>query len=265
MTMKKYVTIEKEQDYARLRLNQPEKANAYGAEMAKDLWDAVRSLRWDDEVKAVLLEAEGPIFSGGGDLLSFQRGIDSDKITDTIEELSATLNATVLAMRRMEKVFVSLIDGVCAGAGVGLALAADISLATENALFVAGYIGIGAVPDGGSSFAVIEALGRPRAADFFLNNGRIDGAKAAEIGLVSRFVKSSNAQEEALELVRALSRGPRRAQALTKDLLSKMPGLSLAEHLENERQGIIAASGTCDFSIGVSSFLKKEKPEFCGE
>ena len=263
--MKKSVTIEKNDGYARLRLNQPEKANAYSATMAKELWDAVRTLRWDDEVKAVLLEAEGPIFSGGGDLLSFQQGLDNGNITDTIEELSATLNATALALRRMEKIFVSLIDGVCAGAGVGLALAADISLATENALFVAGYIGIGAVPDGGSSFAVIEALGRPRAADFFLSNGRIDGAKAAEIGLVSRFVKSSEAQEEALKLVRALSRGPRRAQALTKDLLSKTPGISLAEYLENERQGIIAASGTRDFNIGVNSFLKKEIPKFCGE
>ena len=263
--MKKAVTIEKHDGYARLRLNQPKKANAYSPEMARELWDAVRNLRWDDEVKAVLLEAEGPIFSGGGDLLSFQQGLDQGNISDTIEELSATLNSTVLGLRRMDKIFVSLVDGVCAGAGVGLALAADISLATENALFVAGYIGIGAVPDGGSSFAVIEALGRPRAADFFLTNGRIDGTKAAEIGLVSRFVKSSEAQKEALELVRALSRGPRRAQALTKDLLSKMPGLSLAEHLENERQGIITASGTRDFSIGVGSFLKKENPEFRGE
>ena len=263
--MKKIVSIEKQDGYARLRLNQPEKANAYSPEMAKELWDAVRSLRWDDEVKTVLLEAEGPIFSGGGDLMSFQQGLDNDNITDTIEDLSAVLNATVLSLRRMEKIFISLVDGVCAGAGVGLALAADISLATENALFVAGYIGIGAVPDGGSSFAVIEALGRPRAADFFLNNGRIDGAKAAEIGLVSRFVRSSEAQEEALNLVRTLSRGPRRAQALTKDLLSKMPGLSLAEYLENERQGIITASGTRDFSIGVNAFLKKETAQFTGE
>ncbi len=263
--MTKSVTIEKNDGYARLKLNQPTKANAYSPEMAKELWNAVRTLRWDNEVKAVLLEAEGPIFSGGGDILNFQQSLDNDNISDSIEELSATLNATALAMRRMEKIFVSLIDGVCAGAGVGLALAADISLATENALFVAGYIGIGAVPDGGSSFAVIEALGRPRAADFFLNNGRIDGAKAAEIGLVSRFVKSDKAQEEALKMVRSLSRGPRRAQALTKDVLSKAPGISLAEYLENERQGIIAASTTQDFRIGVGSFLKKEAPEFKGE
>ena len=259
------VTIEKSEGYARLRLNQPKKANTYSTKMAKELWDAVRTLRWDNEVKAVLLEAEGPIFSAGGDLICFQQGLDNGNITDAIEELSATLNATALALRRMEKIFVSLIDGVCAGAGVGLALAADISLATEKALFVAGYIGIAAVPDGGSSFAVIEALGRPRAADFFLNNGRIDGARAAEIGLVSRFVKSSEAQAEALELVRNLSRGPHRALALTKDVLSKAPGLSLAEHLENERQGIIAASSTYDFRIGVGSFLKKETPTFKGE
>ncbi|MCK5681493.1 enoyl-CoA hydratase/isomerase family protein [bacterium] len=256
------MTIKKIDGYARLRLNQPEKANAYSPEMAKALWDAVRELRWDDEVGVVLLEAEGPIFSGGGDLVSFQQGIDNKNITNTIEELSATLNATALAIRRMEKIFVSLIDGVCAGAGVGLALAADISLATENALFVAGYIGIAAVPDGGSSFAVIEALGKARAADFFLTNGRIGGKQAAEIGLVSRFSKSEEAENEALKLVKSLTIGPRKAQAATKDILAKMPGLSLSEYLESERQGIIAASRTLDFKTGVGAFLKKVTPEF---
>lgn len=260
--MKEFVTVEKLDGYARLKLNQPEKANAYNAEMAKALWDAVRKLRWDDEVGAVLLEAEGPLFSGGGDLVTFQHGIDNNTITDAMEELSATLNATVLAIRRMEKVFVSLIDGICAGAGLGLALSADISLATENSLFVAGYIGIAAVPDGGSSFAVIEALGKPRAADFFLTNGRINGKTAADIGLVSRFVASDQAEAEAVKLVQSLVRGPREAQAATKNILAKMPGLSLAEYLEAERQGIINASTTTNFRAGVGAFLKKEAPRF---
>ena len=90
--MKEFVTIEKIDGYARLKLNQPEKANAYNAEMAKALWDAVRQLRWDDAVGAVLLEAAGPLFSGGGDLVSFQQGIDQNCITNTMEELSATKN-----------------------------------------------------------------------------------------------------------------------------------------------------------------------------
>ncbi len=263
--MSKAVVIEKADGFCRLRLNQPEKANAYSPELAAELWEAVRRIRWDDEIRAVLLEAEGPIFSGGGDIGSFQRGIDEGLITNVIEELSAVLNATVLAIRRMDKIFVSLVDGVCAGAGIGLALAADISIATEKALFVAGYIGIGAVPDGGSSQAVVEALGRARAADFFLSNGRIDGQSAARAGLVSRFVASDRAPAEALALVRELSRGPLRAQALTKELFAKRPGLSLAEYLESERQGIIEASRSRDFAIGVGAFLKKEKPEFRGD
>jgi len=258
------VVIKKEESFCRLRLNQPEKANAYSPELAAELWEAVRRIRWDDEIRAVLLEAEGPIFSGGGDIGSFQQGITEGIITDVIEELSAVLNATVLAIRRMDKIFVSLVDGVCAGAGIGLALAADISIATEKALFVAGYIGIGAVPDGGSSQAVVETLGRARAADFFLSNGRIDGRTAAAWGLVSRFVESDKAQDEARALVRQLSRGPLKAQALTKELFAKRPGLSLAEYLESERQGIIEASHCDDFAIGVEAFLKKEKPEFRG-
>ena len=260
--MEPVVVIEKEAGWARLRLNQPQGANAYGPEMAIALWNAVRKLRWDDEVRAILLLAEGPIFSGGGDLQSFKQGLDEGVLPEVIEELSATLNSTIMAIRRMEKPFVSLIDGVCAGAGVGIALAADITMATEKALFVAGYIGIGAVPDGGSSLAVLETLGRARAADFFLNNGRIDGRRAAEIGLVSRFVESSAAPAAAEALTRELSRGPARALALTKKVLAQAPGLSTAEYLESERQGIIAASTEPDFRIGVEAFLKKEKPDF---
>lgn len=263
--MKQPVVIEKRDRIALLRLNQPEKANAYSPELAIALWEAVRRIRWDDEIRAVLLLAEGSIFSGGGDIGSFRQGIAAGTISDVIEDLSAVLNTTVLAIRRMEKIFVSLVDGVCAGAGIGLALAADISIATEKALFVAGYIGIGAVPDGGSSQAVIEALGRARAADFFLTNGRIDGRTAAQNGLVSRFVESDRALEEALELTRNLSTGPLRAQALTKEVFAKMAGLSLTEYLENERQGIIEASRTRDFAAGVEAFLKKEPPEFTGE
>jgi len=262
--MNNAVLIEKEDGFCRLRLNQPDKANAYSPELAADLWKAVRRIRWDDDIRAVLLLAEGPIFSGGGDIGSFARGVAEGVITDVIEDLSAVLNATILAIRRMEKIFVSLIDGVCAGAGVGLSLAADISIATEKALFVAGYTGIGAVPDGGSSQAVIEALGRARAADFFLTNGRIDGRTAAREGLVSRFVESDRALDEAHDLVRKLSNGPLRAQALTKELFAKLPGLSLAEYLESERQGIIKASRTRDFASGVKAFLKKEKPDFQG-
>jgi 2-(1,2-epoxy-1,2-dihydrophenyl)acetyl-CoA isomerase len=112
---------------------------------------------------------------------------------------------------------------------------------------------------------VVEALGRARAADFFLSNGRIDGQSAAQSGLVSRFVASDRAAAEAIDLVRELSRGPLRAQALTKELFAKRPGLSLAEYLESERQGIIEASRSRDFAIGVGAFLKKEKPEFRGD
>jgi len=151
---------------------------------------------------------------------------------------------------------------VCAGFGIGLALAADVTLVTENARFVAGYIGIGAVPDGGSSFAVLRALGLPRALDFFLTNGVIEGPQAADMGLVSRLIAAESARQEALELLKNICRGPSQALARTKKVLIDGVSRSFTDYIEAERQGIIASAAGEEMREGVAAFLAKRAPRF---
>ncbi len=247
---------------AEIIFNAPEKGNVYDWETSRQLWQAVQEVRWDEKIRVVLLRSRGKLFSGGGDIRSFQEAVDEQRFPAMIEDFSATLNATILAIRQMDKIFVSLVDGGCAGVGIGLALAADITLVTENAKFVAGYIGIGAVPDGGSSYAVLRAIGLPRALDFFLTNGTIDGQQAAEIGLVSRFVAAEKAEAEVEKLLARLERGPAAALARTKELLRRGVTRPLSEYLEAERQGIIACAAGGEMPEGVAAFLAKRPPVF---
>ncbi|MBN2331989.1 MAG: enoyl-CoA hydratase/isomerase family protein [Deltaproteobacteria bacterium] len=256
------LVLEKKGRCATLTLNAPESGNVYNESLAAALWQTVQEVRWDNEISVVLLQSNGRLFSGGGDLGSFKRGIDAGNLHTLIEQLTVTLNATVLAIRGMEKIFVSLVDGVCAGFGVGLALAADITLATENARFVAGYVGIGAVPDGGSSFAVLRALGLPRALDFFLSNGSIDGRQAADMGLVSRFVAAESAGQEAAALIKKLGQGPAAALARTKKLLIQGVSRSFPEHIEAERQGLIACAAGSEMKEGVAAFFAKRPANY---
>jgi 2-(1,2-epoxy-1,2-dihydrophenyl)acetyl-CoA isomerase len=260
--MSDVIVLDKKEDYALITLNASQKGNAYNEAMAAALWQAVQEVRWDENVKAVLMQSNGGLFSGGGDIGAFQRGIELQRLPALVEDLSATLNATVLAMRGMDKIFISLVEGVCAGFGIGLALAADVTLVTENARFVAGYIGIGAVPDGGSSFAVLRALGLPRALDFFLTNGVVEGPQAVDMGLVSRLVAVESAREEAMDLLKNICRGPSRALARTKKVLIDGVSRNFADYIEAERQGIIACAAGEEMREGVAAFLAKRPPRF---
>ena len=260
--MNDLVLLEKKDRHAVMILNASQSGNTYNEDMAAALWQVVQDVRWDKEIKAILMRSNGPLFSGGGDLGAFQRGADRQQLPALVEDLSATLNATVMAIRGMEKIFISLVEGVCAGAGIGLSLAADITLVTENAKFVAGYIGIGAVPDGGSSFAVLQALGLPRALDFFLTNGAITGAQAAATGLVSRLVPVESAGQEAMDLLARICQGPAAALARTKKVLIQGVDKSFVDYVEAERQGIIASAAGGELQEGVAAFLAKRPPRF---
>lgn len=260
--MNDLVLLDKKDGYAVLTLNASQSGNTYNEAMAVALWQVIQNVRWDDGVKAILMRSNGTLFSGGGDLEAFQRGVNQQRLPALVEDLTATLNATVLAIRGMEKIFISLIEGVCAGAGIGLSLAADVTLVTENAKFVAGYIAIGAVPDGGSSFAVLRALGLPRALDFFLTNGIIEGPQAVEMGLVSRLVPAGSAADEAMALLEQISQGPPAALARTKKVLIQGVARTFPEYIEAERQGIIASAAGSEWPEGMAAFWEKRPPRF---
>ncbi|WP_240797845.1 enoyl-CoA hydratase-related protein [Streptomyces sp. F001] len=245
---------------ARVTLRRGEAGNAIGLETARGLLDAARACEREG-ARAVLLTGEGKSFCVGGDLREFSllSGAALEKhliaVTDALHEALRTFVAIDAPM-------VAAVQGAVAGAGIGLAAAADVTLAADNASFTAAYTGIGYSPDAGVSWFLPRLIGPKRALDLLLTNCRIPAAEAAAIGLVSRVVADEQLAAEAARTAEALRRGPTAAFGATCRLVAAGLTSELASHLDREARSLAAAAASDAGREGVAAFLGKRAPDF---
>ncbi|MEU7306156.1 enoyl-CoA hydratase-related protein [Streptomyces sp. NPDC007206] len=245
---------------AHVTLRRGEAGNAIDLEMARGLLDAARACT-RKPVRAVLLTAEGKSFCVGGDLHEFHRlsGAALEK------HLIAVIDALHDALRifaALDAPMVAAVHGVVAGAGIGLAAAADVTLAADNASFTAAYTGIGYSPDAGVSWLLPRLLGPKRALDLLLTNRRIPAAEVAALGLVSRVVSADELAAEAARTAEALRRGPTAAFGITRRLVAAGLIADLGPHLDREARALAAAAASDEGREGVAAFLGKRAPDF---
>lgn len=157
---------------------------------------------------------------------------------------------------------VAAVNGPAAGIGVSLALAADLTYAAESAYFLLAFVGIGLMPDGGSSLLVPAAVGRAKAAEMALLGERVSAADADRIGLVSRTVPDGDLAAHARAVAARLASGPRRALELTKRSLNAATVAALDGALESEKAGQAELLASADFAEGAAAMLQKRMPRF---
>lgn len=241
-----------------IKLNRPEVYNAFNAALHAALNAALKEAR-DPEVRAVVITGAGRGFCAGQDLTEFR-----EAPTDIGERLRATYHPNVLAIRALEKPVIASINGAAAGAGLSLACACDIRIASDAATFVPGFIGIGLIPDSGGSYFIHRLLGYARAFEWMTSNRRLTAAEAHAWGLVSEVVEADGLATRAAELAATYAAAPTRGVAMTKRLFDGAAGSTLEEQLEREAQLQSAATQTEDFTEGVTAFLEKRPPRFVG-
>jgi 2-(1,2-epoxy-1,2-dihydrophenyl)acetyl-CoA isomerase len=251
------VQVSREGAVQTITLNRPEKLNAFTRELHEQLQAALEEAR-DPAVRAVVVTGAGRGFSAGQDLGAFGES------GDIAAMLRATYHVNVLAIRALEKPVVAAVNGVCAGAGLSLACACDIRLASDAAFFVPGFVGIGLVPDSGGTFFIQRLLGTPRAFEWMTSNRRLTAAEAHAWGLVSEVVEAGAFEARVAERAAELAAAPTRAIALTKRLYDAAATSTLEEQLEREAGAQAAAAQTDDFREGVKAFGEKRAPEFRG-
>ena len=248
---------------AKLELNRPDRMNAWNAQLARDLLDALTSVREDPDVRAVLLTGAGRAFSSGADLKESQ-SLDEAGPPDLYSVLTQRYHPLILGVREMPKPVVAAVNGAAAGIGLSLALACDLVVAAESAYFLLAFVNIGLVPDGGSSLFVPSRVGFARAAELAMLGERLDARTALDWGLINRVWPDEEYPSQAEALLTRLAAGATRSYAGIKRQLNKW----LYEHMDAQLEfeaGIqkeMAASG--DFAEGLAAFAEKRPPRFRG-
>ena len=241
-----------------ITLNRPDVLNAFNADLHRALGAALKEARADD-VRAVVITGAGRGFCVGQDLTEFR-----ESAGDIGDRLRGTYHPNILAIRALEKPVLAAVNGPAAGAGLSLACACDLRLASDQATFVPAFINIGLVPDSGSTYFVRRLLGTARAFEWMTSGRRLTAAEAHEWGLVSEVVESDALPSRAAELAAELAAMPTRGIALTKRLFDHAEHATLEEQLEWEAQLQAVATRTHDFAEGVAAFLEKREPRFDG-
>lgn len=256
------VTLEQRDGVAHLTLNRPEVANGINLQLAEELLQAVTSLADDASVRAVLLTGAGARFCGGGDVKGFAGW--GDELGHRIREIAVPLHAAISQLVRLDAPVVAAVHGSVAGAGIGLACAADLVVAGESTKLVLAYTGIGLTPDGGSSWFLPRVVGLRRALELTLTNRVLSAAEALEWGLVSRVVADDAVLDTGRQLASELAAGPTRAFGGAKRLLHGSLEHALDQHLALETEEIARAGATADALEGVAAFVAKRAPRFDG-
>jgi 2-(1,2-epoxy-1,2-dihydrophenyl)acetyl-CoA isomerase len=241
-----------------ITLNRPDVLNAFNADLHRALAAALKDARADD-VRAVVITGAGRGFCVGQDLTEFREAPG-----DIGERLRGNYHPNILAIRALEKPVIAAVNGPAAGAGLSLACACDLSIASEDATFVPAFINIGLVPDSGSTYFVRRLLGTARAFEWMTSGRSLTAAEAHAWSLVSEVVEADRLQARAAELAAELAAMPTRGIALSKRLFDHAENATLEEQLEWEAQLQTVATRTHDFAEGVAAFLEKREPRFEG-
>ena len=245
---------------ATITLNRPQKLNAFDSAMTQGLSQALKQAARDDAVRALVLTGAGRAFSAGQDLAEFQT--KGDLVIS--EHLRHGFNRIIAQMRGLEKPIIGAINGVAAGAAVGIALATDIRIASEEASFISAFIRIGLVPDTGVSWLLTRLAGPTKALEMMITGEPVSAHAALELGLVNQVVPALDLEATVNEWSQRLASGPTRAIGLTKRIFNKALDAPLAEVLEYEAMLQDVAGATEDHAEGVQAFLEKREAQFKG-
>ena len=261
--MKTFETIKYEvkNNTAIVTLNRPEVYNALNIQGKLDIISAIKEANKDTSIRSIILAAEGKAFCSGQDLND--RTVDASKgPVDIGHTIETEWNPLIEAIRNSEKLVIAALQGVCAGAGLSVALAADMKIAAPGIRFISGFSQIGLAPDAGMSFMLVRQMGYTKALEFALLGKPLLSEQMLEYNFINRIAE--NPLETALELAKEINNLPPLSVKMVKKNLQYANEKELNEVLAREKYVQRFLGFSQDYKEGVTAFLEKRKPEFKG-
>ena len=258
------ILVEKKEHVQKITLNRPEALNAINEKMGEELNIALREADKDEKTRCLVITGAGRAFCAGEDVAGLKERYGGGSQPSLGDHLRKKYHPIIMRIRGMEKPVIGRLNGIAAGSGASLALACDIRIASEEAGLKQAFIGVGLVPDSGSSYLLNKLIGPGRALELIMT-GRTVGSKEAEsLGLVHKVVPTAELDSTVNQLAQQLAMGPPKALGLSKRVVNRVGSLDLSDALEYEALHQDIAGRTSDHLESVKAFLEKRKPKFIG-
>ena len=248
---------------ARLTLNRPDRLNSFTVQMHGEVAEALSQVEQDSSARVLLITGAGRGFCAGQDL-SDRAVAPGGTGVDLGESLEARYNPLIRRLLGLPKPVVCAVNGVAAGAGANIALAADMVVAARSAKFIQSFANIGLVPDSGGTWILPRLVGQARALGLALTGEPLGAEQAAQWGLIWRCIDDADFAAEVEALVTRLASGPTRGLAAIKRAVRQSWSASLDQQLDTERDLQRELGRSSDYREGVAAFTEKRKPNFTG-
>ena len=248
---------------ATLTLNRPDRLNALSSSILDGLLEALPRLGADAEIAVVVLTGAGRGFCAGGDVKSMAEGSNQMGVEDAVQRLRGRMEVSRL-LHEIPKPTIAMVNGPAAGAGLAMALACDLRIASASARFITAFVNVGFSGDFGGSYFLSKLVGSGKARELYYTGEPIDSAQALALGIVNRVVPDSELTDATAALATRLARGPSIALGLMKQNFNAAETGTLSELLDLEAEHQIKTGRTEDHLEAARAFVEKRAPTFRG-
>jgi len=248
---------------ATIKLNRPDKLNAFGGPMREEILDVLAKVSADDRIRVIVVTGEGRGFSAGGDI-NYLKHLRETKDEAGFRRLLDNGQTIARTMRSLPQPVIAAVNGPCAGAGFSFALACDIRIASDAATFGASFARIGLHPDWGGSWFLPKLVGSANACELIFTGSMISAEEAERIGLVNRVLPHDQLMPAVFELATNMSKTAPRVVRLAKESIYRSLSSDMESAFARETEVQTEFFHSQDFLEGLTAFKEKRRPEFKG-